>query len=94
MRKRGKPDAGQSQDVDYLRKYMGWSVKVTSQLGDGFGDFIVGAEGVNLIFEKKNKGGKLTPNEQDWQIAWRGQVFTCYDIEEVIHYVRGKVIGS
>lgn len=93
MRKRGRTDIGQAYDVKVLRN-MGWSVAVTSSIGNGFGDFIVGAEGVNLIFEKKNKGGKLTDDESDWQLAWRGQCMTYYDIEEVIHYVRGKVFGS
>lgn len=84
MRKRGRTDSNQSEVIKKLRQIPGVSVAVTSSLGDGFVDIIVGFNcrrrgKVNLMFELKDGAKmpskrKLTPDEQKFHDQWRGQI--------------------
>jgi hypothetical protein len=92
MRNYGKVDLKQPEIVMQLRD-LGWSVTSLANLGHGVPDILIGVDGHNVLVELKSKGGELTPAEDRWQMEWRGQVFTCYSVEEVIECVRGKVYG-
>lgn len=63
MRRAGKIDANQNSIVKDIR-LCGFSVHITSGLGDGFPDILVGAFGHLILFEiKKSPSDKLTPKE-------------------------------
>lgn len=79
MRRRGRVDSNQSRIVKELRQ-VGCSVAITSSLGDGFPDLVVGWRGVNYLFEIKDgtlppSGRKLTPEEKIFRSTWAGQYF-------------------
>ena len=69
---------------------------MTSALGDGFGDIVVGRLKRNFLFEIKNPDGppsdrKLTPDEIDFHMNWRGQVDKVETLAEILEIVRGAV---
>jgi hypothetical protein len=78
MRLHGKIDANQSAIVKELRQ-CGASVWITSNLGDGSGDIVVGWRGQNFIFEVKDPSQipskrKLTSDEKEFHANWHGQI--------------------
>ena len=84
MRKRGRVDANQKTLVAAARA-MGFSVAVTSAMGSGFPDIVLGKNGVNYLVEIKDgdktpSQRKLTIDEQEFKDSWRGR----YDIIESI----------
>lgn len=91
-RHRYRVDENQSDIVNELRKVFGKkSVAVTSNVGDGFGDIVVGASGHNYIFEiKRDTNEKLTKAEQDFALAWAGQITTITSAEDAINYITSR----
>ena len=76
MRQRGRIDSNQNELVECFRK-LGASVYVTSSLGNGFVDIVVGAHGKNCLVELKNgskppSARKLTKHEQKFHDNWKG----------------------
>lgn len=74
------------------RKSAGISVSVTSRLGEGFPDIVVGFQGVNYIVELKDPAQKpsdrqLTEAEAEWHESWRGQVAICETLEEIFELI-------
>jgi hypothetical protein len=85
-------DANQKKIVQQLRK-LGCSVSVTSMIGKGFPDFVIGMRGKNYLIELKDGSKppsqrKLTPDEVKFHALWRGQIAVCNNINEII-----KLIG-
>ena len=83
----GRVDKNQQQIVSALRK-LGCSVAITSDVGSGFPDVIVGYNGRNYLIEIKSSKGKLRKSQEDFRDKWVGQWAVCYSLEEVL-----KVIG-
>lgn len=89
-----KVDANQSQIVAALRK-CGASVAITSNLGRGFPDIVVGFGGQNFLVEikdgaKTESAQKLTPDEESWHEGWRGQVAIIRNIQEAINLLNNN----
>jgi len=89
-----KVDANQADIVKGLRA-IGCSVAVTSSAGDGFPDLVVGYYGNNWLMEIKdgNKSPsrqKLTPEQEQFHINWRGQIAVVKTIDEAIELVLYK----
>lgn len=83
-----KVDANQKLIVSLLRT-MGCSVAVTSSLGRGFPDLVVGYRNKNYLIELKDgfkppSQRRLTPDEINFHSLWRGQIVVCKDIDEII----------
>jgi hypothetical protein len=87
-----KVDANQQEIVEGLRR-CGWSVQVTSGVGKGFPDLVVGALGrngrVNIFLEVKDgnkppSARQLTKDQVEWHSRWRGQVAVVNSTEEAI----------
>lgn len=73
---RRRVDANQAGIVAALRK-AGASVAVTSHLGHGFPDLVVGyvdeeGMGQTILMEIKAGADALTAEEARWHLAWRG----------------------
>lgn len=88
MRRSAKIDINQSEIVSKLRQ-IGCSVAVTSSLGKGFPDIVVGYRGVNHLFEIKNdkmppSKRKLTAPEKNWMEAWKGSAYVVKNFEECL----------
>ena len=66
-------DTNQPEIVAWLRR-AGASVAITSSLGQGFPDIVIGWRGFTLLAEIKSGDEPLTPDEAAWHAAWLGQV--------------------
>lgn len=84
-----KIDANQNEIVNALRKIPGVKVAITSALGDGFVDIVVGYQKQNYLIELKDgnkppSDRKLTPDEVKFHEGWTGQVGVAQNIDEVL----------
>ena len=84
-----KIDVNQPTLVKQLRQ-CGFSVAVTSQLGNGFPDLVVSRNGKNLLVEIKDPNKppsvrKLTPDEEKFHSTWQGKVIVAMDVEDVLN---------
>jgi hypothetical protein len=84
-------DANQNEIVNQLRK-IGASVFITSMIGKGFPDIIVGCRGINFLIElkdssKPNSAKKLTPDEQAFFDTWKGTVHKCETFDEILKII-------
>lgn len=83
-----KIDSNQPTIVKQLRA-LHISVRVTSMVGDGFTDLVLGFRSQNFLIELKDPSRppskrKLTPDEQEFFDSWRGQVNKCETLEEIL----------
>lgn len=87
-----KTDSNQSHLVDQMRK-LGMSVFITSGVGNGFPDAVVGIRKKNYLFEIKDPAKppscrKLTPDEQDFFNKWKGEVYKVETIDDVLKIIQ------
>lgn len=84
MRRAARVDVNQRQITKELRA-AGFSVAITSQLGKGFPDLVIGYKGVNLMVElKATSKDKLTPHEVEFRDNWKGQYLIAWSSEMII----------
>lgn len=86
MRRAAKVDANQSVIVADLRE-VGASVTITSHVGEGFPDAVVGFRGINYLMEFKTEDGDLTADQVEWHGAWRGSVHIVRNSEEAFRVI-------
>lgn len=92
MRAKGRTDANQSRIVEALRK-IGASVSITSGVGNGFPDLLVGYMGTTTLLEVKDgekppSDRKLTPAEAHFLATWKGgPAVVVEDEQEAINAV-------
>lgn len=82
-----KIDDNQKIIVKQLRR-CGVSVAVTSMLGKGFVDLVLGWRGRNYLIElkdgsKSESRKKLTPDEQEFFDGWKGQVNKAESFDQI-----------
>lgn len=95
MRRAARIDSNQSEIVEKLRD-CGYSVQILSTVGDGCPDILCGAHQINVILEikdgsRKPSKQKLTPDEQKWHIAWKGQKAVVRSFEEAAAVIEEQV---
>jgi hypothetical protein len=83
-----KVDSNQPEIVATFRQ-LGWSVKTTHQLGEGFPDLVCGKSGFNALVEVKDgllspSKRKLTPDEAEFHASWNGPIYIIESVEDVI----------
>lgn len=83
-----KADANQSEIVQGIRD-AGYSVCVTSMVGDGFTDIVCGGLGRNILIEIKNPDmppnkRKLTPEQVRFHKEWQGPIGVAETLEEAL----------
>lgn len=76
MRRAGRTDSNQARIVEALRK-IGCTVAITSGVGNGFPDLLVGYRGTTTMLEVKDgerapSERKLTEAEAHFLATWRG----------------------
>jgi hypothetical protein len=89
-----RTDANQTAIVSAFRK-CGASVAITSALGKGFPDLVVGYRRRNFLVEIKDgskppSAQKLTPDETKWHDAWRGQITIIRSVDDVLTLLNEK----
>lgn len=83
-------DANQAEIVEALRGIPDVSVAITSALGNGFGDIVVGYRGFNFLFEiKADANQSLTEDQERFHVAWKGQVQKVFSLKEIITTLTG-----
>lgn len=93
MRRSAKVDDNQKELVKQLRQ-IGCSVAITSMVGRGFPDIVVGYRGVNYLFEIKDENKppskrKLTPDELEWHNVWKGSVHVVKCFNDCLAILKG-----
>jgi Holliday junction resolvase len=88
MRRAARTDENQVEIVQAFRR-MGYSVKPTHQVGDGFPDIVIGKNNMNTLIEIKDgkkppSARKLTPDEVEFHKKWRGRVEIIESIDDAI----------
>jgi hypothetical protein len=88
MRRAAKVDANQAEIVAALRQ-IGASVQPLHAVGQGCPDLLVGWRGMVSLLEIKDgskppSARKLTPDQEKWHAAWRGQVAVVETVEQAI----------
>jgi hypothetical protein len=78
VRRYGKPDSTQAEIVA-AAKALGASVAVTTAVGRGFPDLIVGYRGQTLLVEVKSPTGALRPSQMAFRETWRGGPFVVIE---------------
>lgn len=96
MRRQARIDANQPQIVQGLRK-CGYSVAITSGVGGGFPDIVVGARGRSLLFEIKDpdqsaSGRKLTEDERQFHMTWMGQIAIIETLEDALKIINAQTL--
>ena len=89
--KYGRTDDNQKQVVSELRK-LGISVAVTSDLGHGFPDLVIGYKGLNFLIELKDgkkppSKRKRTQDQKDFQHDWSGWYAVACSLHEILYYI-------
>jgi hypothetical protein len=87
-------DGNQNEIVELLREIPGCSVAITSAVGDGFVDIVVGYRGFNFMFELKDPSKpkadqELTDEQHKFHSAWRGQIQKVCSLKEIITAMTG-----
>lgn len=93
-----KVDANQSEIVAALRA-AGATVTPTHSAGEGFPDLAVGFRGQSFLIEVKDgskppSARKLTPDQQKWHAAWRGQKAVASTVAEALAVIGVEYRGE
>ncbi len=81
-RRAARIDNNQTEIVNYLRA-CGFSVAITSGVGNDFVDLVAGKHGVNYLIEVKGEKGKLTPGQKIFHGDWQGQIMVARCMEDL-----------
>lgn len=91
-RLRSRVDDNQ-RDITQTLRQLNISVAITSKLGDGFPDLVLGYDGHNYLielkdFKKPKSQKKLTDCEAQFLRVWQGQYAVCETLSDIL-----KAIG-
>ena len=83
-----KVDQNQKELIEAAKK-LGFSVKNTAMVKDGFVDVVLGIHGLNFLIEIKNPSGpstqqKLTIMEEKFHREWNGSTHIVKTIDDLI----------
>lgn len=92
MRRAARVDANQESIVKAYRR-CGCSVAITSGVGHGFPDIVIGKFGLSSLVEIKDgakppSAQKLTPDEARFHSKWRGDIRIIRNETEALQHVR------
>ena len=82
-RRHGKPDANQQPIVDLARQ-IDAMVTITSGVGDGFPDLVVGFRNQNHLVEVKIPGGELRESQKRFIRNWPAPVWVIDSGQELV----------
>jgi len=94
MRRAARVDGNQESIVADLRRIPGCTVAITSAVGGGFPDLIVGYRGFNFMFELKDASQPihrhaLTDDQSEFHDNWRGQVAKVFSFIDILNIMSG-----
>lgn len=86
MRRAAKVDTNQTEIVNTLRQ-LGCSVVITSTIGKGFPDLVVGVAGQTWLIEVKTAKGQYTPDQLAFISTWKGNYHTLRTKDDCVAFV-------
>ena len=97
MRRAARVDGNQATIVEALREIPGCKVVVTSAVGQGFPDLLVGYRGFNFLVELKDptkpkRDQRLTPDQEAFHSSWTGQVMQATNVVDIIEFMTGTPV--
>lgn len=97
-RKAARVDANQAEIIKAARR-LGATVEVTSAVGKGFPDFVMGIFGINFLIEVKDgekvpSQRKLTDDQVRWHHKWNGTVHVIKSVDEIIELIQKILTGN
>jgi len=92
MRTAARIDDNQNEVVSQLRSVPGLKVAITSGMGHGFPDLVLGWQGVNYLIELKDGSKppskrKLTKDEKKFHAQWAGQIDVALTFEDCLRII-------
>ena len=87
-----RSDGNQQEIIDALRR-CGCSVCDLHEVGHGCPDLLVSRGGVNYLLEVKTLRGRMTDDEADWHLMWRGQVDVVRSVAAAMRAVGLEEVG-
>lgn len=87
-----KIDSNQNLIVKQLR-LLGYSVYITSSVGKGFPDLVIGKRDKNYLVELKDgskppSARKLTDDEAKFIEGWQGAVIVAHDLDGILNQIK------
>lgn len=67
-----------------LARRMGATVSITSLVGFGFPDLVIGFRGINVLVEVKPPGKDLRDDQKTFHKGWKGQVAVVESQDDLI----------
>ena len=83
-RRFGNPDTTQQDAVDLVRRTLLATVAVTTGVGGGFFDNVIGFQGLTVLAEMKTPGGALRPSQERFIREWKGGPLVVADSPELL----------
>lgn len=85
-------DDNQNLIVKQLRQ-LGYSVYITSMVGNGFPDLVIGKRNKNYLVELKDgskplSARKLTDAEVNFINKWQGEVIVAHDLDQILNQIK------
>ena len=85
-------DGNQNTLIDQMRQIPGLTVRITSMVGNGFTDTVIGYRGKTHLLEIKDPSQppskrKLTPDEQKFHDSWTGSIWVVETIDDVLKII-------
>lgn len=65
-----------------MLRAIGCSVQSLAAVGSGCPDILAAKGGRMFLFEVKDDGGRLTPQQKKWHAEWRGRAHVVWSAEE------------
>jgi hypothetical protein len=95
VRRAAKVDGHQAEIVADLRRIPGCSVAITSVVGAGFPDLVIGYRGFNFLVELKDKTQpahrhELTPDQRVFHENWTGQILKAFTFMDILSFMLGR----
>jgi len=89
-----KIDSNQNAIVKQLRQ-LGFSVAITSMIGNGFPDLVIAKANFTALVELKDgskppSARKLTEDEIEFMDTWRGLYILATDLDTILDTFKGK----
>ncbi len=85
-------DANQNTLVAQMRQIPGLTVRITSQVGEGFVDAVIGYRGHSHLLEIKDPNQppskrRLTPDEKQFHESFTGSIHVVETIDDVLKII-------
>lgn len=77
-RRGGNPDTGDA-DMVKLARDLDATIWITSLLGFGFPDWVMGFRGLTILVERKRPGGELRKTQDKFRETWKGGLYVVLE---------------